>query len=306
MIESRSKLPSLELLFALDAFSRHGNVTAAASELNLTQSAVSRQLQKLEAALGVPIFQRDARALELTADGRQYLDDIRPALDAIVNAGLRLRLDPNLNRLNLGVLPSFGTRWLMPKLPEFTRLYPEITLNLTTNLTFDDDDVSAFDAFFQFGEPPFHKHNHLLVKNERMIAVCATDLFDPAWQDGGANTIGTSGIPFLQLKSRPNAWSEWFTQKSLDPPNSWNGMVLDQFSTVYQAAISGLGFALMPQYLVEEPIATGRLVALHGKSIETKGAYYLTWNSALPAPPPLERFREWITQYIEVEDRIPR
>ena len=127
-------LPPLPALRALEALDRLGSATAVAQELNLTQSAVSRQLKTLEEQLGVALFLRENRALRLTPQARRFAGAVRESLGKLTEAAMALRLDPTGGALNLAILPSFGMRWLVPRLPDFTSRHPEVTLNMTTRL----------------------------------------------------------------------------------------------------------------------------------------------------------------------------
>ena len=110
----------------------------------------------------------------------------------------------------------------------------------------------------------------------------------------------------MHIQTRPTAWADWFRQKGVTPRGPLPGTMYDQFSTMTQAALVGLGVALMPDYLVEEDIALGRLTAVCGEAIETTGAYYLVWPHARAFDPSLLAFRNWLATQAEPEDRLPR
>ena len=136
-------LPSIASLRALEALDRLGSASAVAKELSQTQSAVSRQLQALEAQLGVNLILRKAKRMQMTPEARMYTAQIRQALQTISRASLDLTLTPQGGSLKLAILPTFGMRWLVPRLADFTRRYPDITLNMATRLRpfdFGDED----------------------------------------------------------------------------------------------------------------------------------------------------------------------
>src|SRR6478609_3312214 len=135
MLTSRRFLPSTALLSAFEAVSRTGSVTAAAKELDLTQSAVSRQIKTLEEQLGVELFIRERQTVRLTLAGDGYAREIREALRRISSASLNLRANPYGGTLNLAILPTFGTRWLAPRLGRFLSQNPGVTINLVTRLS---------------------------------------------------------------------------------------------------------------------------------------------------------------------------
>ena len=130
----RLYLPSTSMLEAFDAAARTGNFTAAARELSLTQGAVSKQVIALEDQLGTKLFERRRHALVLTETGQVYAQDVRKALDMILAASLRIMTDPGGGRFDLAVLPTFGSRWLIPRLPGFLKAHPGVTVNFVTRL----------------------------------------------------------------------------------------------------------------------------------------------------------------------------
>lgn len=151
MQTSRRFLPSTALLAAFEAASRTGSITLAARELSLTQSAVSRQIKLLEAQLEVELFARERQSIRLTAAGESYAREIREALRKITTASFNLRANPRGSTLNLAILPTFGTRWLAPRLPKFLVHNPGISINLATRLTQFDFRTEGLDAAIHFG-----------------------------------------------------------------------------------------------------------------------------------------------------------
>ena len=149
----RRPLPPMQALRALEALDRLDSATAVAEELGLTQSAVSRQLRGLEEMLDTTLFLRDRRAIRLTPAARAFASDVRVSLDRIGQAALRLRLGPTGGALRLAVLPSFGMRWLVPRLPDFARRHAEVTVDLATRLTPFAFAAEGFDAAVRYGAP---------------------------------------------------------------------------------------------------------------------------------------------------------
>ncbi|MDF2810064.1 MAG: hypothetical protein K0S56_1095 [Microvirga sp.] len=153
MTTARRFLPSMSLLRAFEASARHQSFTAAAAELNLTQGAVSRQIRVLEELLASDLFLRERQTVRLTAAGETYAMEIREALRRISSATLSFRANPQGGTLNLAILPTFGTRWLAPRLPQFLRENPGITINVTTRLAPFDFNLEHADAAIHFGGP---------------------------------------------------------------------------------------------------------------------------------------------------------
>lgn len=299
----RRFLPSLASLRALESLDRLGSASAVAEELALTQSAVSRQLQALEKQLGTELILRDRKRLALSPAAQDYAAEIRQALDQIARASLRLRVAPLTGTLNLAILPAFGMRWLMPRLPDFARLHPEVTINMATRLVpfnFQDD---PFDAAIHFGRGDWPGTDRLLLRHERMVPVCAPGLTGTVSSARAADLLE---LPLLHIQTRPRAWEDWFAQQGVAVTPPLPGTIYDQFSTIIQAALHGLGVALLPDYLVETERATGRLLALAGPPVEAEGAYYLVWPKSRGRDPGLLKFRDWLAGMAEPEDALPR
>ena len=151
MATERRLYPSLAGLRALEALDRLGSATDVANEMALTQSAVSRQFQALEAQLGTALIRRDNRRLSLTPAAQAYVARIRPALEQIAQASVQLQVTPAGGTINLAILPTFGMRWLVPRLPDFARRHPDVTVNLATRIRPCDFAADPFDAAIEFG-----------------------------------------------------------------------------------------------------------------------------------------------------------
>ncbi|MFC6687468.1 LysR family transcriptional regulator [Jhaorihella thermophila] len=303
MIAPRRFFPSIASLRALEAVDRLGSASAAASELSLTQGAISRQLQALERQMGITMVQRGGRRLALTPAAKAYASDIRAALDRIANAALHLQVAPATGTVNLAILPTFGMRWLMPRLPEFARLHPDVTINMTTRLRPFNFTTEPFDAALHFGKPDWPGTEHLLLRAEQVIPVCAPALLERSSPGSPQDLLN---LPLLHIQTRPRAWQDWFARNGVQAPSPLPGTIHDQFSTITQAALLGLGAALMPDYLVEEDLATGRLVALAPAPIEADGAYFLVWPHTRSSAPALRLFRDWLATQTQPEDSLPR
>lgn len=290
MVASRRFTPPLSCLTAFEAVARLQSVTDAARELDLTQSAVSRQIQKLEQQVGGVLFERDRKRLHLTAQGESYAREIRAALAQIQTATIALQTNPDGGALNLASLPSFATHWLAPRLPVFLRAHPGITLNMSTRLVPFDFTDESFHAAILHGHGDWPRVGAMKLWDEQMLAVAAPDLLE---------TGALATLPRLQLETRPDAWINWFAAQGLPEPGR-PAMVVDQFGTMLRAAQAGLGVALMPDYLVAQEIKAGSLVALPGARAVSIGAYYLVWPETGGEYPALVAFRDWLQQAASV------
>jgi DNA-binding transcriptional LysR family regulator len=290
MATPRRLLPSISLLTAFEAVIRTGSTLAAARDLDLTQGAVSRLIQNLEAQLGVTLFLRERRRLVPTDHALAYARDVGKALDLVSRGSMRVRSNTGGGTLSLAILPTFGTRWLAPRLPRFLAAHPGVTINLGTRLKPFDFEEEGFDAAIHFGRDDWAGAGSVRLFDERLVACCA-----PSFQSAhpAARARDLIGLPLLQLETRPNAWARWFAHHGVEGPVP-QGMLFDQFAPMIQAVIHGLGVALLPEFLAKAELADGRLVRAFGEPVGGPEAYYLVWPAVGTWYPPLQAFRDWV------------
>ena len=288
----RRFLPSLPLLAAFEAAARTGSITQAASELSLTQSAVSRQIKALEGQLGVELFVREKQKIRLTLGGQAYAREIRDALGKISNASLNLLANPAGGTLTLAVPPTFGARWLMPRMPRFMERHPQVSLNVLSRLTRFDFRQDVIDAAVYFGDDQWTGAEMALLRTESVLPVCAPQLAE-RYRFGEARDIRRA--PLLHLTTRPDAWEHWMRRYGVDD-RAVQGMLFDQFSTLFEAAAAGLGVALLPGFLFEEELREGRIVEALPLPHRGDDAYYLCWPKDRDAHRPLALFRDWLLE----------
>lgn len=292
---------------AFEAAARKGSFTAAARELSLTQGAVSRQVSALEAQLNVMLFQRVRKSIILTDVGKLYAQEIAVALKAVRNASLNAMRDQQGGILNLAILPTFGTRWLMPRFPSFLKRNPKITVNFSSKLSPFDFNSENIHAAIHFGLPDWPDADSCYLMGEEAIPVCAPSLMDSGQSLIGSERIKTPQdialLPLLNLETRPHAWADWFVQNDTPPPMG-GGMVFEQFALVTQAAIAGLGAALLPKFLIETELERGELVQLLDLPLKGKAGYYLVTPTHNSTFMPIIALREWLLE--QFQDCPPR
>lgn len=289
MITARRFLPSISSLLALEAVARLGSASAAAEDLSLTQSAISRQLKQLEEQLGVALISRDQMRLTLTPAGTEFAGEARFIINRLAQASIKLRANPTGGSLNLSILPSFGLNWLAPRLREFVTRHPEITVNLQThNLPFSFANSTA-QAAIHYGTRDWPDVEYMPLMPKYVLPVCSPSLLDKPV----ATPDALLDYPLLHLESHPDCWEQWFALHDVKI-DKLEGMLFDQSSTMTQAAIHGLGVALLPTFLAENEVAQGRLrLATSGEAV-TLGEYFLVWPDAHSQSHPLTKFREWL------------
>ncbi|KLK94957.1 LysR family transcriptional regulator [Microvirga vignae] len=290
----RGFLPNIGNLLAFEATARHGSVSRAAEELNLTQSAVSRQIQQLEDSLGVSLFSRSRQRVVLTDVGRLYASQVRGTLTELSDATHQaIALSGTKGVLNLATLPTFGTRWLIPRIPHFLSLHPDATVNFGVRLVPFDFATEPFDAAIHFGEPHWPGAICELLRREEAVPVCS-----PAYREHEKirSPQDLARATLLQQSTRPTAWAEWFASVTVEAGNSIRGPRFEQFAMVAQAAAAGLGVGLIPNFLIADELASGRLEVLFPQSILSVGAYYLVYPEHKAEAPLVRSFRDWILE----------
>jgi LysR family glycine cleavage system transcriptional activator len=295
MQDPRRFLPSISLLSAFEATARTGSVTQAAKELNLTQGAVSRQIKVLEQQLEADLFQRTRQTLILTLAGEAYVREVRAALRRISNASLALRGNPQGGSLNLAILPTFGTRWLTPRLPQFFDQNPSIKINLITRSSPFEFEHESIDAAIHYGTDDWQGVQAAHLCDEVLLPVCS-----PALSERCAFTQprDVRDAPLLHMTSRPDAWEQWFAANGASEDTT-HGMLFDQLTTLCEAAMAGLGVALLPEFLFRAELASGRLLKALDRPMAAQASYYLVWPIERASHPPLVAFRRWISQAIQ-------
>ncbi len=291
MSNERRLLPPIGALNSFAAAARHGSFSLAGEDVGLTQSAVSRQIALLEDWLQTPLFDRKGRRVTLNADGRTYADEIIPALDRIRRATGRLAGRRPDNALAVATLPSFGMRWLAPRLPGLTAEHPELVVDFAARsfpFAFADED---FDAAIHFGRPDWPGATHEYLFRETAIPVCS-----PAWlaEHPVASAADLLGRPLLFQSSRRTAWARWFAAAGIERAEVPAGPTFEHFLMLAQAAAAGSGVALIPSFLIGPELATGTLVRPIDLPLTTDEAYYLVYPEAIEPGAALRHFRDWI------------
>ena len=295
MSYQRRLLPSISMLMAYDAAARAGSFTAAAHELHVTQGAVSRQISALENQLGIELFQRDRKPLQLTSVGKIYAQEVNSALQSIRNASLSAITKPRTGVLNLAILPTFGTRWLMPKFPSFLEQNPDITVNFVTKLSPFDFANENIHVAIHYGLPDWPGASNTFLMSEMSVPVCSPALLSEHAIDDIADI---AKLPLLHLASRPEAWETWFRANesgvAVEP-----GMIFEQFSTIAQAAVAGLGAGLLPKFLIGRELQQGELQIIIDNPLQSDYGYYLISPNDLSEYEPAVAFHKWILPLVE-------
>ncbi|HEY6610869.1 MAG TPA: LysR family transcriptional regulator [Pseudomonas sp.] len=302
----RRKIPSTAALVAFESAARHQSFTKAAEELALTQSAVCRQIASLETFLGIELFRRTRRGVMLTEDGLSYSRRIAAQLDAVERDTLAVMGQQGGTSLELAVVPTFATQWLLPRLRDFQRLHPEVTVNLTNRtrpFLFAD---TEFDAALYFGDADWPGTRASFLMRENPVPVCSPELIAPlaALDARPIAARQIAALPLLQQSTRPYAWRQWFGSLGLQVEGDLRGPRYELFSMLAQAAMHGMGVALIPPLMIQRELAEGRLVVPfeHALQLSDK-AYYLVIPERKLELAALRAFRDWLLDAAQVYRR---
>ena len=294
----RRKIPSLQALACFDAAARHESYTRAAQELALTQGAVSRQISSLEEFVGVVLFRRTRHGVALTERGADYARQIAPRLQGLaLDTQDIMSSQGSGGSVHLAAVPTFATRWLIPRLPALKTLHPDITVHIETRtrpFMFAD---TPFDAALYAGTPEqvsqwAGTHAQRLLA-EDVVPVCRPELL------GDQLSLTAEAIallPLLQQSTRPGAWRQWFDAVGVAAPQALAGPRFELFSMTAAAAAHGLGLALVPRLLIEPELARGELVVACKLPPQGERAYYLVRAERREERPVVTTFLAWLTK----------
>ncbi len=296
LVTMRRKIPSLQALACFEAAARHQSYTRAAQELALTQGAVSRQITALEAFVGVALFQRTRHGVRLTERGRDYAAQVAPRLDALEQDTLDAMGSGGVAQtVQLAAVPTFATRWLIPRLADLQALHPGLTVHVDTRTRAFMFADTRFDAALFAGTPEqvgnWAGTQAVKLLDEAVLPVCS-----PRWlgDQPSLSPQAIGALPLLQQSTRPLAWRQWFEAQGVSAPQAMSGPRFELFSMTAAAAVCGLGLALVPRLLIEAELAQGSLVVACNQPLLGERAYYLVSPERSDERAALVILRQWL------------
>lgn len=287
----RRLTPSMSLLLVFEAAAKHESFTRAADELSLSQSGVSRQVQALEELLELKLFRREGRSIKLTDVGRRYYIELSEALGRIRSATLQaMSYQSGIGALRLATLPTFGSKWLLPRLNDFYANHPGVNVHLHSRIGSVDFNSGDIDAAITVGTGEWQGIVAHRLYNEFLVAIV-----DPAVVHQGVSVTPewAAQQTLLTVASNPQAWAEWFLRYELDPRQMRIGPSFELTSHLIQAVRAGIGIGLVPQALVQDELNRKELLAI-GDAISSQRSYYLIYPVRNESLPSLKAFRDWL------------
>ncbi|HEX7914029.1 MAG TPA: LysR substrate-binding domain-containing protein [Paraburkholderia sp.] len=299
------KIPNMGALLAFEAAARHESFTHAARELFLTESAVSRQINTLESNLGVRLFVRAKQRVVLTKAGKVYSAQVRRSLEQLDRDTLSIIAHGSGGGyLELAVLPTFASQWLIPRLAAFNEQYPDVRVNMgvrTGTFPFAD---THFEAAIHYGKPTWPGTSADFLFSEEVVPVCAASLLKQPVR----SAADLLDYPLLHSTTRPDGWATWFASQGIDDNRTMQGVRYELHTMLISAAAAGLGIALVPRFFVETQLEQLGLAIPFDAPAVADSAYYLVYPTELSHGKPLACFREWLLQeaaaYSEVNPEL--
>lgn len=287
----RHSLPPLSMLRAFDAAARHASMSRAAIELNVTHGAVSRQIVALERLLGVQLFQRRSRGVQLTEAGTRLFHGVFAGFERIRVTLQDLRQECRQRPVTITTLPTLASRWLMPRLARFQTEFPSIIVNVRTGTELDDLADPEIDFAIRYGAGNWPNTKSDIVLSANAYPVCSPAFLDKhgPW-DSAAELLN---VPLVHDVTR-QWWIDWFLAAGVQISSLRGGIVVDEYGLAVQFALDGYGVALARDPLLDRDLASGALVRLFDVEVLPRFAYYIARDVARILKPDAEILIGWL------------
>ena len=283
----------MKVLQTFESAARHGNFTRAAQELALTQSAVSRQIRELEDQLGHALFERLGGRVAMTRAGARFLPEVQRLLglaDSTMRRATAIAAQDSI--LSINALPTFAERWLMPRLARYVARHPGLHVDVTTRRGIFDLEAQNCDLAIHYGHPAWPEATCTHLCSEILVPVAGGALIDRP-VDAPGDLVDA---PRVHLSERPALWADWFARQDLAPEDAGRGHWVDEFALAVEAVRAGMGYALLPLYLIETELQRGELRQVLDRPHSTDMGYYIVIPEGRAAP--VAGFRDWLIDQV--------
>jgi len=295
--------PSLVALRAFEVAARHGNFSLAAAELHQTPSAISHQIKSLEKYFGFPLFIRHSRYLELNDQGRRLFEVIKPAFDSIDQICTALRPFAETEKLSVHCSPSFASKWLGPRLPDFFSKYPQFSLNLSSSASPVDlnkhpelDMAIAYSAVV--------KNAGILVQSLGLEECCALGSPSLLGENRVIQFDELANVALIESQLNPLSWRDYFIQNGKQMPNMMHRPSFDRGALAIAAAVDGLGLALESERFAQRELAEGMLVkyTIQGCEPVMREIHFLCYRHTQRNSPKIVAFHDWLIEQCRIDN----
>lgn len=290
----RARLPPLNSLRLFEASARLLSFKNAAEELLLTPSAVSHGIQSLEEWLGAPLFLRTTKGLVLSEAGNAYIPIVRQALDLLASGSAKIVNKHSLGQLSISAAPTFGARWLLPRLHKFRELHPDIHIVIDTSRERAELSDGGVDLAIRMGRGNWQGVIADKLVAEEMVPVCAPSIYDRV-----RDLADIEQGPLIHVTSTSEDWVAWAAETGRPPPDPAKGLRFDTIHMAFQAACQGLGVVIGRKPLVNPELASGNLVEVWD-SVFSNTSYWLVGAESRADDPRIVAFRSWILREISL------
>lgn len=288
----RHRLPPLNTLRLFEAAARLGSFKAAARELSLTPSAVSHGIQTLEDWLGIQLFIRSRRGIELSDAGARYALTVRESLSLLHRGTEQLLGAPRDQRLAVSSAPMMAARWLLPRLADFRARHPDVTVLVDTLQEQVSLQHGAADVAIRMGHGPWPGLAADRLFTERLLPVCAPELVEQVRASPESATC-------IHVRTASEDWNRWCERTGRPVPDPGRGLGFDTLQLAYAAAVNGLGLAVGRRPLVDVELNDGTLVAPWPEEVETDSGYWLVTLEHRSREPLIAAFRRWALAMVQ-------
>ncbi|MBI1493826.1 LysR substrate-binding domain-containing protein [Halocynthiibacter styelae] len=289
----RRKIPNLHALRAFEAAARLGSFKLASQELLVTPTAVSHHIRRLEDSLGLPLFIRGTRKVELTERGETLMQTCSQAFDMIHKTTAEITEQDDLSVLTIGVGPSFASRWLTPRLSQFWLDFPNVELRLTRVAAEDEIAQTQADLFLMWGPQDWPDMDIYPILPVHAVPVASPDLVEKLGLPQTPEDFLNYNLLFHRNHSE---WNLWLKSLGAKKPVMGGGIIMDDENVLLRSAAEGQGAALSWAPLIDEEIKNGRLIALSSHRADHIRGYYLIVNQNTPVTPKLQDVIDWFLQ----------
>lgn len=304
----RRLLPSAASLIVFEAAGRHQNFTRAAKELGMTQAAVSYAIRGIEDQLGVPLFHRVHRAVELTEAGERFHAEVSLGLARIQKSAEDIRAKGRESNVTLAASTAFASMWMLPRLAKLREDLPDIDLRIQTSVRDLDLEEEPIPLGIRGGDPAsWPRYHAALLAPETINAVASAAFVEANGMPKTPEDLLRQPLIHLEEPVRQACdWPEWFASAGLTYPKQSRRLAINDYVLVIQAVLAGEGVALGWRHLIERQVRSGALVPVGGHVLDTGLAFYVVWPRSRELNSQARRVRDWLLEEGGTDPVAPR